>query len=151
MLVLDCSVLCQVLQTQEGKKYAHFIYLCLRVFIYLIVSNLYCTVNFDFLSFFPGFAGRDLMSLFRAVPIPTLSLTVDKHSFLVSCNNKLGPNPAQPIVASKRLHVDLIARIKLALLNMPKFVTIATQTLGFVDVDEDHYKVTITKYYMFSS
>ncbi len=90
-------------------------------------------------------SGRELLKSCRSIYIPSCSLTVQNGSsvesimYNVSMDGKLGPNPAQPIVTSRRLSARQIELIKTALLSCSEDSLAPLRCTRFVEVDDTFY------------
>lgn len=89
-------------------------------------------------------SGRDMMEQCRRIYVPSMSVQLLDGDMPLQCcvsmDGYLGPNPAQPIVASKRLPLDEIIRLKQALLNVSSEALAPLKAVKFVEVHEDYYK-----------
>ncbi len=87
--------------------------------------------------------GRDMMEQCRLISVPSMTMQLlngeELQQCCVSMDGLLGPNPAQPIVASKRLPPSEIIRLKQALLSVSSEALAPLKAVKFVEVSEEYY------------
>jgi ABC-type phosphate/phosphonate transport system substrate-binding protein len=87
------------------------------------------------------FSALDMSSL-RSIPVPYL-VTKEGRS-LGTQTGLLGPNPAQPIVVSERISLQLRERIQLSLLNLsPELLLPTLSSYRYLPVTEQDYRGVI--------
>lgn len=77
------------------------------------------------------------LSGLRAIDIPPLNNP--RFGCPVSRDSLLGPHPAQPIVASRRLSADIVQRVQRSLLDLTSEVLEPLQISRYVPINDSHY------------
>lgn len=88
-------------------------------------------------------SGREKLALLRPIPVPSLTYPISTptlDTYTVSRNGLLGPNPAQPLVISRRLGPHLIDAITCALVSLPPSVLSNIRSHRYVRVDHSNYE-----------